>query len=85
MSQRWRVPFGASSFAAVVSLIPGIFMFQTAADALAVIAKKSDLSAMVLTEITGNAVTAALILLAMTAGLIVPKMTFDTWLAARPR
>jgi len=83
-SHRLRVPFGASSFAAVVSLIPGIFMFQTAADALAVIANKSDLSATVLTEITGNAVTAALILLAMTAGLIVPKMMFDYWLAARP-
>lgn len=85
LSHRLRVPFGASSFAAVVSMIPGIFMFQTAADALAVIANRSDLSATVLTEITSNAVTAALILLAMTAGLIVPKMVLDCWLAARTR
>jgi uncharacterized membrane protein YjjP (DUF1212 family) len=83
-SHRLRVPFGASSFAAVVSLIPGIFMFQTAADALAVIAHRSNLSTVVLTGIVGNAVTASLILLAMTAGLIVPKMIFDYITATEP-
>ncbi|UZE49850.1 threonine/serine exporter family protein [Rhodopseudomonas sp. P2A-2r] len=76
LSRRLRVPFGASSFAAVVSLIPGIFMFQTAADALSLIGHGSA-SAAVLTEIARNVVTASLILTAMTAGLIVPKMTFD--------
>jgi uncharacterized membrane protein YjjB (DUF3815 family) len=81
LSRRLRVPFGASSFAAVVSLIPGIFMFQTAADALAVIGYGSA-SATVLIDIASNVVTASVIFAAMTAGLIIPKMAFDDWQGA---
>ncbi|WP_441280423.1 threonine/serine ThrE exporter family protein [Tardiphaga sp. 862_B3_N1_1] len=77
LSRRLRVPFGASAFAAVVSLIPGIFMFQTAADALAALQNGSNIPTAALTEIAGNIVTASMTLLAMTTGLIVPKMLLD--------
>jgi uncharacterized membrane protein YjjP (DUF1212 family) len=77
LSRHLRVPFGASAFAAVVSLIPGIFMFQTAADALAALQHGANIPTAALTEIGGGIVTASMILLAMTTGLIVPKMLLD--------
>jgi uncharacterized membrane protein YjjP (DUF1212 family) len=81
LSRRLRIPFGAISFAAVVALIPGVFMFQTAADALAMMSSASSVSLADLASLAANLLRASLILLAMATGLIVPKMLLDGWLA----
>ncbi|WP_440642667.1 threonine/serine ThrE exporter family protein [Bradyrhizobium sp. PUT101] len=80
LSRRLRVPFGAIAFAAVVSLIPGIFMFQTAADALSIISSGPGIPGSDLYEIASNVVKVSVTLLAMATGLIVPKMLLDGWL-----
>lgn len=85
LSHRLRIPFGASAFAAVVSLIPGILMFQTAADGLAVVRQGTAVPIALLTEIVGNIASASTILLAMTAGIIIPRMLFEAWLTGSDR
>lgn len=72
-----RMPFGALAFASVVSLIPGVFMFQTAAEALALVNYGASAAPATLADFLHNAATAAIVLLAMASGLIIPKMCFD--------
>jgi uncharacterized membrane protein YjjP (DUF1212 family) len=79
LARHWRVPFGASSFAAVVALVPGLLLFEAAADALAVIAGPPAAAAPLLATLAANLVSASLIVLAMTVGLIGPKMLWDAW------
>ena len=80
LSRRLQIPFGATAFSAVVSLIPGVFMFQTAADALAMMSAASSIPLADLAALAGSLLRASLILLAMATGLIVPKMLLDGWL-----
>ncbi len=63
--------------ASVVSLIPGVFMFQTAAEALALVNYGASAAPATLADFLHNAATAAVVLLAMASGLIIPKMCFD--------
>ena len=83
-AHRLRLPFGASAFAAVVSLIPGVFMFQTASDALALIDGGSAVSPSLLLAGLRDGATASIVLLAMAAGLIIPKLGLDHVLGRRP-
>lgn len=85
LADRLRLPFGASAFAAVVSLIPGVLMFDAASSVLAAVDLGAEADPVTLLPIVGNAATAVLVLLAMAAGLILPKMAFDTLKAGRHR
>ena len=67
--------------ASVVSLIPGVFMFQTAAEVIDLVDLGAGASLASLTGVLRDASTALVILLAMAAGLILPKMCFDIRLA----
>jgi len=78
LAHRFRLPFGASAFAAVVSLIPGVFMFEAASATLAAVALGAKADPASLLPIVDNAATALIVLLAMAAGLILPKMVFET-------
>jgi uncharacterized membrane protein YjjP (DUF1212 family) len=78
VSHRLRMPFGALAFASVVSLIPGVFMFQTASEVLDLTNLDASMSLPSLTGIVRDGATAALILLAMASGLIIPKMCLDS-------
>lgn len=71
-ADRLRLPFAAVAFCAVVSMMPGFFLFRLA-------------SARV--ELVASGTIAFLIILAMSFGLIVPRMLYDYFrtLSARHR
>jgi uncharacterized membrane protein YjjP (DUF1212 family) len=76
-ARRLRMPFGALAFASVVSLIPGLFMFQVASEALGLVDHGTRVSLDTLTALLRDGATAIVVLLAMAAGLIVPRVVAD--------
>src|SRR5215813_119124 len=77
-----RLPFAAMSFAAVVSLIPGVFLFRMAAGLvqLAVLGAKAPEG--VISVVVTDGATATLIFLAMGFGLILPKLLAERFFSA---
>ena len=74
LCNRLRLPFASLSFAAVVALIPGVFLFRMAA-ALVQIAGLGERAPPALVSIVlGDAAMATMILMAMGLGLIAPKL-----------
>jgi uncharacterized membrane protein YjjP (DUF1212 family) len=77
LGNRLRLPFASLSFAAVVALIPGVFLFRMAA-ALVQIADLGEKAPSALVSIAlGDGATATLILMAMGLGLIAPKLVAE--------
>ncbi|WP_092126189.1 threonine/serine ThrE exporter family protein [Bradyrhizobium erythrophlei] len=74
---RLHLPFAAVAFSAVVSLMPGFFLFNTATGLVELVAMGPNAPATLLTSIVTNAVTAFLIIMAMTFGLILPRMLYE--------
>ena len=77
IADRLRLPFAALAFAAVVSLIPGVFLFRMGSG----LAELADLGAngppALLLGVVADGATAILIILSMAIGLIVPKMLIE--------
>jgi uncharacterized membrane protein YjjP (DUF1212 family) len=84
VSHRRHMPFAAIGFASVVSLMPGIYIFRMASG-LVQIAGASPTTPDLLSEIMSNGMTATMIILAMSLGLIVPKMLIDSVYEKRQR
>jgi uncharacterized membrane protein YjjP (DUF1212 family) len=71
-----HMPFAAIGFAAVVSMIPGVFIFRMASGLLQVAADPTG-SSELLADAIGNGITATTMIAAMSLGLIIPKLIID--------
>jgi uncharacterized membrane protein YjjP (DUF1212 family) len=76
VSRRTHMPFAAIGFASVVSLIPGVYLFRMASGLLQM-AGGGEGSLELLNATAADSLVAAITILAMSFGLIVPKMAID--------
>jgi hypothetical protein len=77
---RLHLPFAALAFSAVVSMIPGFFLFNAAAGLVELVSIGPSAPAALLTSIATSGATAFLIIMAMTFGLILPRMLLEHFL-----
>jgi uncharacterized membrane protein YjjP (DUF1212 family) len=82
VADRLHLPFAALAFSAVVSLMPGFFLFNAATGIVELVSIGPSAPAALLTSIAANGATAFLIIMAMTFGLILPRMLFERVLPA---
>jgi uncharacterized membrane protein YjjB (DUF3815 family) len=76
VARRWRMPFAAIGFAAVVSMMPGVFLFRMASG-LVQLANHSNTAFELLRATIVDGMTAITVILAMSVGVVVPKIVID--------
>jgi uncharacterized membrane protein YjjP (DUF1212 family) len=78
VARRRHMPFAAIGFASVVSMIPGVFLFRLASG-LVEIGRAAHGTAELVSASVADGMTALQIILAMSFGLILPKLAIDRW------
>jgi uncharacterized membrane protein YjjP (DUF1212 family) len=80
LARQLKLPFAALAFSAVVSMMPGIFVFKLASGLVEVYLAGSSATLSMMTNVLTNGTATFLIVMAMTFGLIAPKILIDGWL-----
>jgi uncharacterized membrane protein YjjP (DUF1212 family) len=76
VARRYHMPFAAVGFASVVSMMPGIFLLRMASG-LVQLTDSSNTTPHLLRATVSDGMTAALVILAMSVGVIVPKLALE--------
>jgi len=74
VADRLRLPFAGIAFASVVSLIPGSYLFRMAGGMASLLAAGAKATPELFFQVVADAIGAILIVVAMTFGLVVPRI-----------
>ncbi len=77
VANRLHLPFAALGFSAVVSMMPGFYLFHAASALVELVLIGQHAPANLITSIAASGTTAFLVILAMTIGLILPRMLLE--------